>query len=363
MVELNRRDLAAVIDFGARIRTIREPDRFGQAILAPLRELVPADSITYNEIDLRRRRSFWAVDPPDALDATDPAAFVRYVGQHPIVSYSRRTGDGRARAISDFLEPGQFHRTDLYSTFFRPAQVEHQIAVTLSYAPSVIVGVALNRSTRDFKARDRAVLDLARVQLVAGYQDAQVAKDTAELLAAMDEALDDQRRGVLTIRPDGRVLAATPTAQRLLRSHLGIRLDAGQRLPHRLASLAEAAPARCRPLTIMGNGARLYLRLLASPQLDQRIVVVDERPAGDPPPLEAVGLTRRELDVLELLSAGRSNADIARLLRMSVRTVHKHLEHLYPKLGVHDRTAAATAWLVRRGIDGRLVPVDGPDGA
>src|SRR5262249_24358383 len=157
----------------------------------------------------RRRRTIWAVDPPDALDATDPAAFARYVGQHPIVAYSRRNGDGRARTLSDFLEPGQFHRTDLYSTFFRPAQVEHQIAVTLSYAPSVIVGVALNRLTRDFQARDRAVLDLARVQLVASYHDAQIAKDTAELLAAMDEALDDQRRGVVTLRPDGRIMAVS----------------------------------------------------------------------------------------------------------------------------------------------------------
>jgi DNA-binding NarL/FixJ family response regulator len=53
--------------------------------------------------------------------------------------------------------------------------------------------------------------------------------------------------------------------------------------------------------------------------------------------------------VLELLSTGLSNLEIAARLRVSVRTVHKHLEHLYPKLGVHDRTAAATMWLAGRG--------------
>jgi DNA-binding CsgD family transcriptional regulator len=268
------------------------------------------------------------------------------------VSYSRRTGDGRARTISDFLVSREFHRTDLYATFFRPAHVEHQIALTLAYAPSVIVGVALNRSTRDFTPRDRAVLNLVRTQLVVSYQAAQHARDTAELVAAMDAALDDQHRGVIVARPDGRVIACTPTAQRLLRPHLGGRLEAGQRLPRRLATLAEAAPPRSRPFTLMGNESWLSFAVLPSSERDQRIIVVDERPAGDPAPLAAAGLTRREIQVLELLSTGRSNPEIARQLRVSVRTVHKHLEHLYPKLGVNDRTAAATTWLARRAGNG-----------
>ena len=73
--------------------------------------------------------------------------------------------------------------------------MEHQIAVTLSYRPPSIVGVALNRATRDFGPRDRAVLNLVRTQLVGLYQAVQNAKDTAELLAAADHALDDLHRG------------------------------------------------------------------------------------------------------------------------------------------------------------------------
>lgn len=356
MVELNRGDLLAVIDFAARIRDIRDPERFGEAILPPFRDLVPAESITYNEIDTRRRRTIWAVDPPEALDGTDPAAFVCYVAQHPIVSYSRRTGDGGAHTISDFMATRQFHRTDLYSTFFRAAGVEYQIAVTLACAPSVIVGVALNRSNRDFKARDRVVLNLARTQLAASYHAAQTAKDTANLLAALDEALDDQRRGVITVRTDGRLIAATPTAQRLLGTHLGVQLETGQHLPGRLAAFAETAPARSRPLTVIGAGTRLHFRHLPSRQRDQHIIVVDERPASAQMPIGAVGLTSRERQVLELLSTGRSNQEIAELLGVSVRTVHKHLEHLYPKLDVHDRTAAATIWLSGPGNDHQAGP-------
>lgn len=51
-------------------------------------------------------------------------------------------------------------------------------------------------------------------------------------------------------------------------------------------------------------------------------------------------LTRREADVLGWLACGKTDKDIAMLLDLSPRTVHKHLEHIYAKLGVETRTAA-----------------------
>lgn len=55
-------------------------------------------------------------------------------------------------------------------------------------------------------------------------------------------------------------------------------------------------------------------------------------------------LTITERRVLQLLATGRSNADIAADLFVSVATVRKHLEHSYRKLGVHSRMAAAMAF-------------------
>jgi DNA-binding NarL/FixJ family response regulator len=52
------------------------------------------------------------------------------------------------------------------------------------------------------------------------------------------------------------------------------------------------------------------------------------------------GLTRRELEVLRLVAAGRTNREIASALVISERTVARHLQNIFVKLGVSSRTAA-----------------------
>nr|WP_314624244.1 response regulator [uncultured Noviherbaspirillum sp.] len=52
-------------------------------------------------------------------------------------------------------------------------------------------------------------------------------------------------------------------------------------------------------------------------------------------------LTPRELDVLAWIARGKTNRDIAEILGMSPRTVNKHLEHIFVKLGVETRAGAA----------------------
>jgi DNA-binding CsgD family transcriptional regulator len=56
-------------------------------------------------------------------------------------------------------------------------------------------------------------------------------------------------------------------------------------------------------------------------------------------------LTGREAEILQLVARGKTNHEIAALLVVSDHTVRKHLEHVYEKLDVHTRTAAAAAFL------------------
>ena len=54
-------------------------------------------------------------------------------------------------------------------------------------------------------------------------------------------------------------------------------------------------------------------------------------------------LTSREREILECVAKGRTNGEVAWLLRISLETVRKHLENAYAKLGVHTRTGAVAA--------------------
>jgi DNA-binding CsgD family transcriptional regulator len=56
-------------------------------------------------------------------------------------------------------------------------------------------------------------------------------------------------------------------------------------------------------------------------------------------------LTAREYEILLWVSRGRTNAEIAAVLWISPGTVRKHLENIYAKLGVRNRTAAVARFL------------------
>ena len=65
------------------------------------------------------------------------------------------------------------------------------------------------------------------------------------------------------------------------------------------------------------------------------------RLAGANTPVNTAALTAREREVLEWVAAGKTNRDIAAILGARPRTIEKHLERVYEKLGVETRTAAA----------------------
>lgn len=61
-------------------------------------------------------------------------------------------------------------------------------------------------------------------------------------------------------------------------------------------------------------------------------------PAGR---LRGMSLTKREAEVLGWVAQGKTNWEVGKILGASPRTVQKHLEHIFEKLGVETRTAAA----------------------
>jgi DNA-binding CsgD family transcriptional regulator len=110
---------------------------------------------------------------------------------------------------------------------------------------------------------------------------------------------------------------------------------------HEMLVPLPAAPGHTRRLLLVRGPAdpdfsereRLALELLR-PHLHAVWQDAEHRRAGVP------SLTRREWEVLHLVAAGHTNAEIAARLCVSVTTAHMHLRNIFGKLGVHTRTAA-----------------------
>jgi DNA-binding CsgD family transcriptional regulator len=344
MGSLAETDLVALGEFAARLPRSGDPRDFGGAVLAPLRSLIRCDSITYNEVDLRRSRAFSIVDPSDALDAGDAAVFDRYLAQHPVIAYSSATGDGRAHMLSDFLSHRELRRTDLWNEYFRPVSVDYQLAICLLLEPGLIVGIAFNRARRDFDQRDRELIDLARPLVAASYRTAQLDLYQREVIAAYDAALNSDGHGVIACRADGHVLAVTSMAERLLSEYLGVLLAPGHQLPGRLADLFVHAPGPRQRLVV--NGARARLRVRRVVQDGRNLLVLDEVPYVVAADIALAGITQREAQILDLLAAGHSTAEVADHLGIKQRTIDKHIEHIRIKLNVSSRSAAVARWLL-----------------
>jgi DNA-binding CsgD family transcriptional regulator len=99
-------------------------------------------------------------------------------------------------------------------------------------------------------------------------------------------------------------------------------------------------PAARGPFLVDRGDRRLVVRLIG--EHPRRLLVLsEERSGADRQALEALGLTRREAEVLAWVAEGKRDAEIATILGISSRTVSHHLEHVYRKLGVETRTSAA----------------------
>ncbi|MCD8520666.1 MAG: response regulator transcription factor [Saccharospirillaceae bacterium] len=107
------------------------------------------------------------------------------------------------------------------------------------------------------------------------------------------------------------------------------------------------APQKHSQFKLVLSGQTLTLRLLGQPYPGEFLLrLMDEDDALRCQDLrQQFALTERESEVLLWLARGKSNQDIGQILTMSPRTVNKHLEQIFRKLGVENRTSAAAVSL------------------
>lgn len=156
-------------------------------------------------------------------------------------------------------------------------------------------------------------------------------------------ALDSTGQNLCAINRRGDLRWATPQVNQYLErlspggwSQLHLAAALSQWLSHQPAegaqlTLAVADTTLKWALVGPANGDEFLLRLVNDDQPDERDLLKQH-----------FAVTSREAEVLLWVAKGKTNREIAQILELSPRTVNKHLEQLFKKIGVENRTSAAT---------------------
>ena len=176
--------------------------------------------------------------------------------------------------------------------------------------------------------------------------DELIARVTTHLLNArqirdLRDAFDVQNRALVAVDGSGRVAWGSPGALASL-GEAGLLTPDGRAAGDLLSwqgrltgqPVSHAPPLQTGALglhyTGRSSGGDLLIRIERAQSRSPEVTLAQH-----------FGLTARESEVLLWLSQGKANRDIAEILDLSARTVNKHLEQIYLKLGVDNRTSAA----------------------
>jgi DNA-binding NarL/FixJ family response regulator len=142
------------------------------------------------------------------------------------------------------------------------------------------------------------------------------------------EALDVGGNGVVLVDRHGRVAWHSPLARQWVQAYGVAAWPAAE--PWAEVVLGTRGEQQLVGRASSGEGLGETMWLLCEKRVD-----------AQPSRLARAALTPREAEVLSWVAKGKTNRDVGEILGMSPRTVNKHLEHVYEKLGVETRAAAA----------------------
>jgi DNA-binding CsgD family transcriptional regulator len=334
----DERDWREAADLVATASGATSLDDLVAAILRGMHALFAAELVIWDRFDGDARQLAYRMHPDaTATIAALQPAFVRHWHQHPFChDWVTTIGGGRIGILSDRISTRDFVRTDLWREVYCHLHAKHQIALGGRIDATTYWSIGCNRLRLDYGRRERDLGRFLQPHFTALFQR-HARRTAAERPAVLlVEALGAANTAYLTTDADGRVENVSEAARRLLAVEgtapaVGTVISdlaapaAGQVL-HAPVSRHTLGP--CPAVVIRPNRLGSALVLLTPADADN--------PRDQP-----VSLTTRETEILHWVGEGKNNREISILLGISPRTVEKHCERLFEKLGVENRLSAA----------------------
>jgi DNA-binding CsgD family transcriptional regulator len=353
MGRLQQRDFGRLLEFVRRSYALCDVDDLVTHLLAFLPQLIPAEAVTYTDIDPLAAKSRSWVNPPELGTPTNNRLFEAHVRDHPVLTHNVRTGDGQALMISDFCSRQEFQVRGLYNELYRPVGIEDDLCFTVLCQPRHTIGIGLHRERWGFLERDRLLANLLRPHVVQAWRNVRKMASIRTRVHLLSAVMDDFDFGVIVLNTEGRIRLINSRARQCVTQYFGISHGLDQHLPEDLQRVVRYqeeqlsgphVPRPRAPFVIEKHEGRLEVRVLSLS--GQTLLLLEEHSHTlDTRNLQELGLTPRESEVLAWVAQGKANAEIGSIIDVAPRTVKKHLEHIFAKLGVETRTAAAAVAL------------------
>lgn len=273
----------------------------------------------------------------DAIEQADLTVLVAVDGESALELVDQITPD---LVLMDAVMPG----LDGFETCHQLKQRPH-----LSHVP-VIFMTGLSDSEHVVRGLEVGGVDYVTKPIIVNELIARIRVHLTNARVAFGAraALDATGRFLMAADENGGLLWCTPQAERLLAGL--VESGAGPALADGLRRLRSGGtqPPFVADFAVGGDRRRLEFAYLSPLGPGEFLFRLSEPATSNEDAVlrQAFGLTSREAEVLLWIARGKSNRDVSDILGISPRTVNKHLEQVFIKLGVNNR-ASATALAIR----------------
>ncbi len=323
---------------------------FLSQLVSALSRLIPADHVTYNEMYPEKAESLNFTHSKELGSAEAGVRWQEHMHEHPVLLHVMQTTDRHAAKISDFWSELKLRDSGLHSDFYKRYDISDALCITVPCPLPRVIGIGWHDSRR-FTESERLLADLVRPHISQAWHNAKVISRVHRQMQVLREGIENLGGGVIQCSTNGRVQFINAQARGQMAEYFGQTRQVDRSLPGDLLlwlrkqnselSKSDDAPEVREPLVCEKDGGRLVVRLLSQPGANL-ILMEEQRAAKTGAAMDPRGLTAREDEVLHWIAEGKTNNDIAAILGMQPGTVKKHVEHIFEKLGVETRTAAAT---------------------
>ena len=351
MAGLSRQDRVLVDDAIRKIYKLGDLDEFAVTAMRELPRLVKSDVTSFNEVNISARRLVSVLDDQscEKIYLKRRLEIDRFMMQNPLIAHTARTNDGPIK-ISDFLPDNLWRDTKIYHSVYNRMGVDYQMSISMNLGGNHIVAIALNRRDRDFTERDRRMLAAVQPHVIRAYKNAVRFTETLNRLKGREQMLDKLGADWIDLDSEMRIIRSSNTALNGVTSFFRLQNLDAQRLPPEVETWVRQngehalAGERVEPFVKVQGRDRLTLRLIPNDRFGRNSVLVERYiDADSPEPLREMGVTKRQSEVLYWVAQGKTNAEIAIILKISLRTVENHMRSILECLGVENRTEAALA--------------------